>query len=132
MVSALEGQSVQISSVGPVRAADSLRRELTKHDIDVQECTEMRAGDDGESLQGRSSDVAIIGFASRMPESETLEEIWEILEKGRDTHKKVRKLERDNGLVSWILMTDPAFRYLKTDLTWALTAIHLGRSKTLP
>jgi len=91
MVSNLGGESTMIFSVGPVRAADSLLRELNKQGVDVLDSTEMQPLQEPQ-LRNRSSDIAIVGFASRMPESETLEEIWKILEDGKDTHKKVSQI----------------------------------------
>ena len=86
--SELRGQNVSVLSVGPARAAGSLIREMNKHGVNVLENAEIKSWQD--SMSGtRSDDVAIVGFASRMPESETLEEIWKVLEDGRDTHKKV-------------------------------------------
>lgn len=88
LVSELADQGVQIKSAGPVRAADSLLRELRNSKVNVLESTEMQPTQQ-EDLSTSSNDIAIVGFASRMPESETLEEIWKILEDGRDVHKKV-------------------------------------------
>ncbi|KAL8826801.1 MAG: hypothetical protein Q9191_003572 [Dirinaria sp. TL-2023a] len=88
LVSELTNQGIQLKSAGPVRAADSLSRELRNGKIDVLESTEMQPTQQ-ENVITSSSDIAIVGFASRLPESETLEEIWEILEDGRDVHKKI-------------------------------------------
>ncbi|KAL9598139.1 MAG: hypothetical protein Q9219_004695 [cf. Caloplaca sp. 3 TL-2023] len=81
-------KAVHIISAGPVRAADSLSRHLKQSGINVLPSTEMRPLQQADR-SNHSTDVAIVGFASRMPESETLEEIWELLETGRDVHKEV-------------------------------------------
>lgn len=87
ILSNLAGQNVVLTSIGPVRAADGLRQKLTSAGINILE------SDGLEPLQAlqpenRSSDIAIVGYAARLPESETLEDVWKILEDGRDVHKK--------------------------------------------
>ena len=88
IVARFVGQSAIISSAGPVHAANSLSRDMIKAKIEVVERTDMLVAR-GQPLGSRSDDIAIVGFASRLPETETLEEVWELLEKGRDVHKKV-------------------------------------------
>ncbi|KAL2056771.1 hypothetical protein ABVK25_003166 [Lepraria finkii] len=88
ILSNLAGQNVVLTSIGPVRAADGLRQKLTSAGINILE------SDGLEPLQAlqpenRSSDIAIVGYAARLPESETLEDVWKILEDGRDVHKKI-------------------------------------------
>ena len=106
MVSNLKGKSTVIFNVGPVRAADSLMRKMNAQGVKVLDNTEIQALGDSQS-HNISSDIAIVGFASRLPESETLEEFWETLEQGKDTHKKVSNDSTKNALsaVSHKLMT---------------------------
>ena len=87
MINNLKDQHTILTSVGPVRAADSLRQRLASAGIEVLRNTEMQPQGE-QPTKPRSSDIAIIGFAARLPESETLEEAWKILEDGRDVHKK--------------------------------------------
>ena len=91
LVTRLKGRSAVIHSAGPVHAANSLSRELDKAGIEVVERSEMQPARHRTSST-RSNDIAIVGFASRLPEAETLEEVWELLEKGKDVHKRVRFL----------------------------------------
>ena len=128
MVSKLKGKSTVIFNVGPVRAADSLIRKMNAQGVKLLDNTEIQALGDSPS-HNSSSDIAIVGFASRLPESETLEEAWETLEKGRDTHKKVSsRYERLQMLTVNLTLTN--LRSLRTDSTSTLTAIHLARSRT--
>ena len=87
MINNLKDQRTILTSAGPVRAADSLRQRLASAGIDVLESTEMQPQRE-QPTKPRSSDIAIIGFAARLPESETLEEAWKLLEDGKDVHKK--------------------------------------------
>ena len=88
IVSSLENQSCAIMSVGHVRAADGLGQRMNTAGIKVLEKTELQPLR-GSSVNETSNDIAIVGFAARLPESETLEEAWKILENGRDLHKRV-------------------------------------------
>ena len=87
LVSESHERTVQILCAGPVRAADSLSRYFNNGTIDLMESTELQPPPVDKS--DRSNDIAIVGFASRMPEAETLQEAWKLLEAGRDLHKKV-------------------------------------------
>lgn len=87
LVSESHEKTVQVLCVGPVRAADSLSRYLKNSRVNSLESTELRAPPADTSK--RSNDIAIVGFASRIPEAETLAEAWKLLEAGRDVHKKV-------------------------------------------
>lgn len=87
LVSESHEKTVQVLCAGPVRAADSLLRYLNHQNVNLLESTELRPPPAGTSKS--SNDIAIVGFASRMPEAETLAEAWKLLEAGRDVHKKV-------------------------------------------
>lgn len=106
LVTSSRGRSVHIISAGPVGAADGIVRDMKADGIKELKRTEMqplRRGIPSNSLR----DIAIVGFASRMPEAETLDEVWKLLEDGRDVHKKVglpllfSLVERTYHLVSW-------------------------------
>lgn len=88
MINNLKDQGAILTSAGPIRAADSLRQRMASAGIEVSKSTEMQPRRE-QRTKSRSSDIAIIGYAARLPESETLEEVWKILEDGRDVHKKV-------------------------------------------
>ncbi|KAL9595245.1 MAG: hypothetical protein Q9179_005058 [Wetmoreana sp. 5 TL-2023] len=87
LVSSSQGRAVHVISAGPVRAADSLLRDMKAASVNELRSTEMQPLRQG-MRDSRSSDIAIVGIASRMPESETLEDFWKLLEAGRDVHKK--------------------------------------------
>ena len=87
MINNLKDQVATLTSAGPVRAADSLRQRMASAGIEVLKSTEMQPRRE-QRTETRSSDIAIVGYAARLPESETLEEAWKILEDGRDVHKK--------------------------------------------
>ena len=87
MINSFKDQGATLTSAGPVRAADSLRQRLVSAGIEVSKSTEMQPRRE-QHTKLRSSDIAIVGYAARLPESETLEEVWKILEGGRDLHKK--------------------------------------------
>ncbi|KAL8730110.1 MAG: hypothetical protein Q9166_004309 [cf. Caloplaca sp. 2 TL-2023] len=89
LVSESHERTVHIMSAGPVRAADSLLRYLNHGRVNLLESTDMQPPPADTS--NCSNDIAIVGFASRMPEAETLDEVWKLLEAGRDVHKKVPK-----------------------------------------
>ena len=95
MINNLKDQVATLTSAGPVRAADSLRQRMTSAGIEVLKSTEMHPRRE-QRTETRSSDIAIVGYAARLPESETLEEAWKILEDGRDVHKKA-SLETSRG-----------------------------------
>ena len=87
MINNLKDQCTTLISVGPVRASDGLRQRLASAGIEVLRSTEIQPQREPPT-KPRSSDIAIIGYAARLPESETLEEAWKLLEDGRDVHKK--------------------------------------------
>ena len=81
-------QDAVLISAGPVRAANSLRREMTNAGVKVVDSYEIQPLQVSQS-RNTSGDIAIVGFAGRLPGGETLEEIWGNLEKGKDLHKEV-------------------------------------------
>ena len=123
ILSNLAGQDVVLTSTGPVRAADGLRQKLTSAGINVVESTELQPL---RALQPEnlSSDIAIVGYAARLPESETLEDVWKILEDGRDVHKMVspKYPSKDQNLT--------LDRFQEIDSTLILIVIRRERSRT--
>ena len=87
LVSQCADGDAKVVSVGPVSAAESLLRHLKSSTAKAVSFAEMRPLRQEHSSNG--SEIAIVGIASRMPESESLEEFWKLLEAGRDVHKKV-------------------------------------------
>ncbi|KAL8925721.1 MAG: hypothetical protein Q9172_002112 [Xanthocarpia lactea] len=87
VVSESHERGVHIVSAGPVRAADSLSQYLNHARVNVLENMELQPP--LADTDNSSNDIAIVGFACRMPEAETLDEVWKLLEAGRDVHKKV-------------------------------------------
>lgn len=88
IASRLQNHHAVLISAGPVRAVDSLQRELTRQGVKISNSFEMQPS---LTLQNpiNSGDIAIVGVSGRLPGGETLEEIWKILEEGQDLHKKV-------------------------------------------
>lgn len=86
--SKLRGQDAALISAGPVRAANSLRREMTNEGVRIVDGFEIQPLQTSRS-RNSTSDIAIVGVAGRMPGGETLEEIWKNLKEGKDLHKKV-------------------------------------------
>lgn len=82
---------VTVIELGPTNTSKSLRRAFDSAGIKVV--------DHGPALlpshydlRSGSGDVAIVGMSCRMPGAETLEEFWEVLERGRDLCIKVSLL----------------------------------------
>ena len=90
IITDLENQDAKIISAGPVRAAEGLRQKLTSAGINIVASTELQPLQLSHR-ETRSSDIAIVGYAARLPESETLEDAWKILEDGKDVHKKASR-----------------------------------------
>ena len=116
MTNNLKDQGATLTSAGPVRAADSLRQRMANAGIEVLKSTEMQPRRE-QHTKPRSSDIAIIGYAARLPESETLEEAWKLLEDGRDVHKKA-SFEISRGK-----LCSNFHRSLVIVLTWTLIVI---------
>ncbi len=116
------GWDAAIISIGPVRAADSLRREMANTGVTTVESFEVQPLPKSQR-PNVSGDIAIVGIAGRLPGGETLEEIWKNLEEGKDLHKKVS--------VHWhkCFQALSFVRYQKIGSMWTLTVIHPGRSK---
>jgi Beta-ketoacyl synthase, N-terminal domain len=127
LVSQCADGDVKVLSSGPVSAADSLLRHLKSSAAKGVSYAEVRPLHQENPSNG-SSDIAIVGIASRLPEAESLEEFWKLLEAGRDVHKKVGDSVcilkfRNNE-------THDCDRYLKIDLTLRRIAIRLEKPKT--
>ncbi|KAL1888260.1 Type I Iterative PKS [Sporothrix stenoceras] len=88
---------VTLVSFGPINSTKAIARYLTGHNIDVETQADPSsslpaASPSGTSLPPPPGDnaIAIVGMASRLPGSETLEEFWQVLEQGRDLHEPIR------------------------------------------
>ena len=123
LASKLRNQRAVLISAGPVRAADSLRRELARDEVQIVDSFEMQSSKTAQK-QIFSGDIAIVGMAGRLPGGETLEEIWRNLEEGKDLHKKVRIRCRQNDHPLTFN------RFPRTASMWKRIATPRGRSKT--
>lgn len=80
--------SVGVLRFGPVTSAKTINQSLQRRGIqihkdeDTLKTTSLSVADGGA--------IAIVGMATRLPGSETLEEFWKVLEDGRDLHEKIR------------------------------------------
>lgn len=81
-------QRVTLVPFGPVNSLKAITRYLESKgisavlgSIEVANVSPPPPGDDA---------IAIVGMASRLPGSETLEEFWQVLEQGRDLHEPIR------------------------------------------
>ena len=81
-------KTVQLVPIGPCHNIKSLQKALQNNTV-FNDSRESELSSQGP--RAGSGDIAIIGMASRMPGSETLEEFWSVLENGRDLHKEVRQ-----------------------------------------
>ncbi len=123
IASKFRDQDAVLISAGPVRAANSLGREMTNVGVRITDSYEMQPLQ-ASQIRNSSGDIAIVGVAGRLPGGETLEEIWDNLEKGKDLHKKVStRCHRCEQSLTFD-------RYLRIDSTWTLIAIHREKSKT--
>ena len=87
IASRFRDQDAMLISVGPVRAANSLLREMANAGVKTIDSFEIQPLRQSQS-RNTSGDIAIVGVAGRLPGGETLEEIWANLKEGKDLHKK--------------------------------------------
>ena len=124
MASKFRDQDAMLISIGPVRAANSLLREMANAGVKTVDSFEIQPLRQSQS-RNTSGDIAIVGVAGRLPGGETLEEIWASLEEGKDLHKKARMGYL--GCESLLIFG----RYQKIGLTWTPIATPPERSRTL-
>ena len=79
---------VMVMSLGPTNAFKSLRRAFDTAGIKVLD-HDPAFIPPNENLRSGSGDIAIVGMSCRAPGAETLEEFWDVLERGRDLCTKV-------------------------------------------
>ena len=123
ITSNFRSQDAVLISAGPVRAANSLRREMSNAGVRVVDSFEIQPLEASRS-RNAAGDIAIVGMAGRLPGGETLEEIWANLENGKDLHKEVSTI---------CYKCDQLFtfdRYLRIDSTSILIAIRLEKTRT--
>ena len=123
VASKFRDQDAMLISVGPVRAANSLLREMANAGVKTIDSFEIQPLRQSQS-RNTSGDIAIVGVAGRLPGGETLEEIWASLEEGKDLHKNARMgyLGCDRLLIFG--------RYQKIGSTWIPIATLPEKSKT--
>lgn len=93
IVSTVKNGEVTLMSFGPTNATQSLKRSLQKVGFSIMEHSSLFSSPTYvstiESSRSGSGAIAVIGMATRLPGSETLEEFWDILEKGKDLVQEV-------------------------------------------
>ena len=89
--------AVILAAFGPSNSTKAIARQLESSGTSVvcKANSTSAASDDSassSSIPAPPGDdaIAIVGMASRLPGSETLEEFWEVLEKGLDLHEPIR------------------------------------------
>lgn len=81
--------SVGVFTFGPVTCAKAIKQSLQTCGIQIRKDEEEMAKSNSALREGCGA-IAIVGMAARLPGSETLEELWSVLEEGRDLHEKIR------------------------------------------
>ncbi|KAL9060315.1 MAG: hypothetical protein Q9162_000719 [Coniocarpon cinnabarinum] len=92
--SALQGtgnSEVVLIAIGSHLNASSLHEILSQHDQVVREgglnpCPKA-SGNDVDSIPSES--IAVVGMSGRFPKSDTLDELWHLLESGTTTHQEI-------------------------------------------
>ena len=79
---------VTIIALGPTNVLKSLRRAFDNASVRVLDHNPAFSSPK-QNLRSGSGDVAIVGMSCRTPGAETLEEFWDVLERGRDMCTKV-------------------------------------------
>ena len=82
---------VTVIDLGPTNISKAVRRAFDTAGIKVVD-HDPAFLPPHHDLRSGSGDVAIVGMSCRMPGAETLEEFWEVLERGRDLCMKVSLL----------------------------------------
>ena len=82
---------VTVIALGPTNVFKSLRRAFDTAGIRVLD-HDPAPLPPNQNLRSGSGDVAIVGMSCRTPGAETLEEFWDVLERGRDMCTKVSLL----------------------------------------
>lgn len=90
-------ETVNVSAVGPTNLTKGLCRALTQDGVDVKEAHQYIEETECPN-RNKSNDVAVIGMAGRFPGGEDLDQFWETISKGRDTHTKVENSPCDVSL----------------------------------
>lgn len=89
IISLGETADVTLTAFGPTNVTKSLRRTLESSGIEVTETREVGIPAVDDHIIAESDDIAIVGMSCRLPGSDSLEEFWDVLEKGRNLHTKV-------------------------------------------
>ena len=89
---------VTVIGLGPTNVFSSLRRALEAAGIKVLEHI-LVILPENQDMRSGSNDVAIVGMSCRTPGAETFEELWDILERGRDLCTRVSLMQRPAPLL---------------------------------
>lgn len=81
-------QGATLRCFGPVTSAKAIKNQLHSLGFDLHDADKDIPAN--ASAVNSSNDIAIVGMSVRLPGSETLEELWKVLEDGRDLHEKIR------------------------------------------
>ncbi|OCK77458.1 PKS16 protein [Lepidopterella palustris CBS 459.81] len=84
----LKDQEVDLKIFGPTNVASSLRRALEQKGNRIID-THRHSQQTSKQSAVVPGAIAVIGMAGRFPGAESLEEFWDILERGKDLHKEV-------------------------------------------
>ncbi|KFY57790.1 hypothetical protein V496_06337 [Pseudogymnoascus sp. VKM F-4515 (FW-2607)] len=86
-----QNKDVVLTTVGSTCDTSKLRSILEQHgqSVSVGECepSPMPFGNDIDSVPRH--EIAVVGMSGRFPESDTLDELWELLESGSTAHKEI-------------------------------------------
>jgi acyl transferase domain-containing protein len=88
-------QTCEILSFGTTQASSLLSsaiQEKLQIEVQLQDLLTWKLNDcpqDGAQKRLATGKIAIIGMAARVPGANDFEELWQILEKGRDMHRKI-------------------------------------------
>ncbi|KAK7742385.1 Type I Iterative PKS [Cytospora paraplurivora] len=83
-----DSQGAILHCFGPVTSAKAIKNQLHSLGFDLHDAD--KATPATKSTGNSTNDIAIVGMSARLPGSETLEELWKVLEDGRDLHEKIR------------------------------------------
>lgn len=85
----MSGRDEPIDMIGPCKLKQCFRQ--TVPDVELLQHGSGTANLDFPPIEtvGTSGNIAIVGMSGRFPGANSIEELWEVLENGRDMHSKV-------------------------------------------
>lgn len=86
----LEGTSeITLTTLGPTPHTPLVKQILQKRVKNIYLGERAKAGSAHSNARGGSDLVAVVGMSGRFPHSDSLDEFWDMLEAGTDTHEEV-------------------------------------------